>query len=313
MKAAAAKEGKLVWYDSLNQEQGDRIISKFQQAFPMIKEPKFVSVPSGSRVARVTQESRAGGPTGDVDFENAATTAGYYKDGFIVPVDWKALGVPTSQQMTPTNYMVAITAAFRGVLYNTNKISEAEAPKSYDDLINPKWTGRIGLWARAAAFTGLWGTWGEQKLVDYVNALAKLKPRLYDSNFTIAQAVGAGEVDLSYTDYHTAIPTIQKGAPVKWITLDPVPVDALYGYVLKYGPNHAAGKLFLYWLTTPEGSNAYEAEAGRGNPFVAGSNAQKQLAGHQISSVDVNTMIQQADHFNQLENQFSQTLKRGAA
>ena len=147
--------------------------------------------------------------------------------------------------------------------------------------------------------------------MNYVKSLAKLKPRLYDSNFTIAQAVGAGEVDVSYTDYHTSLPTVRKGAPVKWITLDPVPLDPLYGYVLKYGVSHNAGKLFLYWLTTPEGAKAYESQAGRGNPFVQGSETQKQLAGHTLSSVDLNTMLQQSEHFVQLEKQFADILKNG--
>ncbi|MFI5268168.1 MAG: ABC transporter substrate-binding protein, partial [Chloroflexota bacterium] len=229
VKAAAAKEGKLLWYDTITQEQGDTIVKQFQQAYPAIKDAKFVQVTSGNRAARITQESRAGGPTTDVDFENAATTAGYYKDGFVMDVDWKGLSIQGPPQMTPTSYMVAITAAFRGTLYNTQKVKEADAPKTYEDLIDPKWTGRMGLWSRAAAFTGLWQTWGEDKLVNYVKSLAKLKPRLYDSNFTIAQAIGAGEVDVSYTDYHTTLPTVQKGAPVKWVTLDPVPLDPLYG------------------------------------------------------------------------------------
>ncbi len=312
VRAAAAKEGKILWYDTITQEQGEKVLKQFQAAFPEIKDAKYVEVTSGNRVARVTQESRAGGPTTDVDFENAATTAGYYKDGFVLDVDWKGLGIQGLPQMTPTSYMVAVTAAFRGTLYNTGHVKEADAPKTYDDLIDPKWTGKIALWSRAAAFTGLWATWGEDKLVNYVKSLAKLKPRLYDSNFTIAQAVGSGEADVSYTDYHTTIPTVQKGAPVKWVTLDPVPVDPLYGYVLKYGANHNAGKLFLEWLTTPDGAKAYEAQAGRGNPFVQGSETQKLLSGHTLSSVDVNTMLQQADHFNQLEKQFADILKKSS-
>ncbi|HEY8694959.1 MAG TPA: ABC transporter substrate-binding protein [Chloroflexota bacterium] len=311
VKAAAAKEGKLLWYDTITQEQGDKIIKQFQQAYPAIKDARFLEVTSGNRVARITQESRAGGPTTDVDFENAATTAGYYKDGFVIDVDWKGLGIQGPPQMTPTSYMVAEIAAFRGSLYNTQKVKEADAPKTYEDLIDPKWTNRMGLWARAAAFTGLWQTWGEDKLVSYIKSLAKLKPRLYDSNFTIAQAIGAGEVDVSYTDYHTTLPTVQKGAPVKWVTIDPVPLDPLYGYVLKYGSNHNAGKLLLSWLASPEGARAYEAVAGRGNPFVQGSETQKLLAGHTLSSVDVNTMLQQAAHFNQLEKQFGDILKGG--
>jgi iron(III) transport system substrate-binding protein len=303
VKAAAEKEGKVLWYDSLAQEQGDKIVKAFAADNPFIKEPKYLEVPSGQRVARVTQESRAGGPTADVDFMNAAGTVGYNNQGFLSEVDWKALGVKTSPEMTPTNYMLAATAAMYGIYYNTTKVSEAEAPKTIEDLLDPKWKGRIATWARIGEMlTNYYVIWGEDKVKDYATKFAQQKPKLYDSNFTVAQAIGAGELDVAFTTYHTTLPTTEKGAPVKWNSLDPVPVSPLYGYVLKYGQYHNAAKLLLLWLSQPKGAQVYEDVAGRGNPFVPETKMAKMVGGAKTALIPPDVAVKDADRLNKLSS-----------
>lgn len=308
IEAAAAREGKVVWYDSLSQEMGDKIIQEFQKDYPMVREAKYVEVPSGQKVARVQQESQAGGPTADVDFGNPATAEKYYKQGFVREIDWQALGVEISPELTPTSYMVAVAAPIYGILYNTTRVSEAEVPRSFDDLLNPKWKGRIGTWARAGGFRNLSATWGDQPVREYVSKFAELQPRLYDSNFTVAQAVGAGEIDLAYTIYHTTLPTIQRGAPVKWVYLDPTPMDVLYGFVLRYGENPNAGKLLLKWLASPKGADVYEEVAGRGNPFIPESKTARTLAAVRPVTNPVDVQIRDADRLNQLEDELGRIL-----
>src|SRR6266536_1592996 len=127
VKAAAEKTGNVLWYDTLAQDQGDKILKSFMADYPGMKGAKYLEIPSGQRVARVTQESRAGGPTADVDFMSAAGTVSYQSQGFLMDVDWKALGIRTSPDMTPNSYMVAVTAPMHGIYYNTKKVSEAEA------------------------------------------------------------------------------------------------------------------------------------------------------------------------------------------
>jgi iron(III) transport system substrate-binding protein len=301
VKAAATKEGKVLWYDSLAQEQGDKIIKAFQQDNPFIKDAKYLEVPSGQRVARVTQESRAGGPTADVDFMNAAGTVGYYNQGFLTDVDWKALGVKTSSDVTPTNYMIATTASMYGIYYNTKNIPEADAPKSTDDLLNPKWKGKIAIWSRFSdQMTAYYTVWGEQKVRDFASKFAAQQPKMFDSNFTIAERVGSGEFDLGFTTFHTTLPTTEKGAPVKWNSLDPVPVSPLYGYVLKYGQNPNAAKLLLLWLSQAKGATVYEDVAGRGDPFVPETKMAKMMGNAKIATIPPDVAVKDADKITKL-------------
>ncbi len=309
VKAAAAKEGKVVWYDSLPRAEGDAILAEFQKAYPIIKSVEYLEVPGAAKTARITQESRAGGPTADVTLDGPASGMRHASSGFLHKVDWKALGVEMSKQRTPNEYLIAITTPLFGVLYNTSKVKDDEAPRSYDELVDAKWQGRVGTWSRAIGFVILAADMGEEKTTALVQKFSALKPKLYRSTYAAAQSVGAGEVDIIYGIYHTAIPTIEKGAPVKWRFLEPVPVGPLYGVLLKYGKNPNAGKLLLAWLGSKEGALAYEKVAKRGNPFIPETETSKMLKGKKISSFDVDTEVAKAQWYNDLEAKFGRMLQ----
>lgn len=310
VKADAQKNGgKMLWYDSIEQDQGDQITKEFVKDYPFMTAAKFLSVVSGDRFARVTQESQAHGPTADVDFEAAASAADFYNKGFLNTVDWQALGVKTSPQETPTNYLIGVTAPYYVFYYNTNKVKDNEVPKTMEDLLDPKWKGRLSTWARPAGFEDFAAVWSEQQLIDYVKKLAAQKPHLYDSNFTVAQNVGSGQDDLAFTTYHTTLPTTQKGAPVKVGTIDPTPINELYGYSLKYGPSAAGGKLFLQWLNTARGAQVYENVSGRGNPYVPETKTAEMLKGMKLATPSVDDQIKNSAHMTELEGQLTKLLK----
>jgi len=310
VKAEAQKAGgKVLWYDSIEQDQGDQITKQFIADYPFMTGAKFLSVVSGDRFARITQESSAHGPTADVDFEDAASAADFNSKGFLNTVDWQALGVKTSPQMTPTDYLVAITAPYYVFYYNTNKVKEADVPKTMEDLLDPKWKGRIGTWARPSGLEDFVVVWGEQQTIDYVKKLAAQKPHLYDSNFTVAQNVGSGIDDVAFTTFHTSIPTTQKGAPAKAATVNPTPLNVLYGYSLKYGANAAGGKLLLQWLSGAHGAQVYEDVSGRGNPYVPETKTAQMLKGMQLATFSVEQSVKDSAHMTALQGQLTKLLK----
>jgi iron(III) transport system substrate-binding protein len=310
VKAQAQKDGgKVLWYDSIEQDQGDQITKEFQKDYPFMTGAKFLNVVSGDRFARITQESQAHGPTADVDFEDAASATDFYNHGFLNTVDWKALGIPTSPQMTPTNYLVAITAPYYVFFYNTNKVKENEVPKTMEDLLDPKWKGRIGTWARPSGLEDFVAVWGEQQTIDYVKKFAAQNPHLYDSNFTVAQNVGSGVDDIAFTTYHTSIPTQQKGAPVRAAPVNPTPLNVLFGYSLKYGANPAGGKLLLQWLCCGRGAQVYEQISGRGNPYDPNTKTAQMLKGMQLATFSVDQEVKDSAHLTELQGQLAKILK----
>jgi iron(III) transport system substrate-binding protein len=305
---AAKAESGLVWYDHYDRTASEAILAAFRQAYPFVKRAEFVDVPSAQKTAKIIQESMAGGPTADVLLNDAAVQKSLFDRGLLQETDWGALGVQTSPVVTPTPYMVVALTPPYVVLYNTDLVKEADVPRSWDDAVGPKWKGHTGHWMRAAFFVNLSSALGEAKARDLVDRFAALKPRLFDGQFPLATAVGSGEISLAITAYDSAVRMVEKGAPVKLVSVDPTPFGVICGSVLKYGKNPNTARLFLSWLATREGAITFETQTKRGNYFVEGTKTAKLLKGHQLSYHTPQQSIAQSKHLNALEAEFSRKL-----
>ena len=305
---AAKKEGGLVWYDHYDRDASEAILAAFQKQYPFVKKPEFVDVPSAQKTARVVQESSAGGPTADVLLNDAAVQQNLWDRGFLLDADWAALGVPVSPITVPRPHMVLALTPPYVVLYNTNLVKEADVPKSWDEAVDAKWRGQTGHWMRASFFVGLLPALGEEKARDLLTRLAALKPRLFDGQFPLAQAVGSGEIALAITAYDSAIRIVEKGAPVKLIGLDPTNISMICGGVLKHGRNPNTARLFLAWLASPEGALKFESETKRGNYFVKGTKTAELIKDRKVSYFTPEQTIAQSKKLNALEVEFSRKL-----
>lgn len=305
---AAKAESGLVWYDHYDGAAAEGILTNFQHAYPFVKKVEFVDVPSAQKTAKIVQESMAGGPTADVLLHGAAVTQSLFERGLLLETDWAALGVATSPVLTPTSYMIVATTAPYAALCNTDHVKGADVPQSWNDMFDPKWQGRTGHWMRAAFFVDMIPAIGEDAARDLANRLATLRPRLFDGQFPLAEAVGSGEISVAVTAYDSAVRMVAKAAPVKLIVIDPTPVPLITGSVLKYGKNPNTARLFLAWLGRPEGAIMFEKLTKRGNYFVAGTEISKVLEGHKLSYFTAAQSIAEANKLNALETEFSRKL-----
>ncbi|MFZ2069555.1 MAG: ABC transporter substrate-binding protein [Xanthobacteraceae bacterium] len=304
----AKSESGLIWYDHYDADAARSILTNFQRAYPFVKKVEFVDVPSAQKTAKVVQESMAGGPTADVLLHGASVTQSLYQRGFLLESDWAALGVATSPVLTPSAYMIVATTAPYAALCNTNLVKGADIPQTWNDMADARWKGRTGHWMRAAFFVDIIPAIGESASRDLVKRLAALRPRMFDGQFPLAEAVGSGEIALAITAYDSAVRMVEKSAPVKLVLIDPTPVPLIVGSVLKYGKNPNTARLFLAWLGRPEGAIMFEKYTKRGNYFVNGTEISKVLKGHMLSYYTAAESIAQASKLNALETEFSRTL-----
>src|SRR5262245_37382896 len=96
-------------------------------------------------------------------------------------------------------------ARARILLVNTQLVPEAERPKGLNDLIDPRWKGRIGLakplfGTTATQATCLFAVWGDAKAKAFFQALKANEARILSGNKQVALAVGAGEIAVGLTD-----------------------------------------------------------------------------------------------------------------
>jgi iron(III) transport system substrate-binding protein len=280
LAAVAAKKGPLIWYESSPPEAVLKIAAAFNKRYPDIKIQFVRNTGGGGIAARIIQESDAGAATASFFIGDVAQLIPLDQRKLLLSRDWKSLGVDPALVTTP--YAVASTAALGVLVWNKQRVAEADLPNTWDDFLAERWRGKIGQWVRAATLGTLAKTYGEQHMRDYTRKLVELRPMIYASTFQLAQQVAAGEADIGMGLYHSAQPVIAAGAPLGLRFLDPTPVNTLYGAVVSKGGNPEGAQVLLAWLSTLEGAKAYEAAIGRGNPLVKGTEAAERVGAHKL-------------------------------
>jgi iron(III) transport system substrate-binding protein len=92
------------------------------------------------------------------------------------------------------------------IIYNTQAVDPAELPADIYDLIDPKWSGRIG-WAPTngsfqAMVSAMRVVWGDEKTRTWLEGIQANQPVVFEGNTPIVEAVGAGEVDIGLVNHY---------------------------------------------------------------------------------------------------------------
>jgi iron(III) transport system substrate-binding protein len=301
LAAEAEKSGSVIWYESSPDDQAAKIAAAFNKRFPKVKLEHVRDAGGNSIAARIIQESQAGSRTADIATSGASLLTPLAERNLLVKVDWSELGI--GPEVAHNEYGVLTTAVFTVIVYNTQLVKEADAPKNWEDLLNPRWEGKIGIWVRSEGQASLAEKWGEKKVADYIVKMNGLHPLIEKSTFPLAQQVAAGETQVALGLYHSAQPALQKGAPIKVVVPDPAAINALYSFIPAKGGNIKGGELLALWLATPEGAKAYEDATGRGNPAVPGTRTREMLKDHTISVFPIEQAAREAElveKFNKL-------------
>jgi iron(III) transport system substrate-binding protein len=140
------------------------------------------------------------------------------------------------------------------VLYNTELVKTADLPKSFDDILDPKWQNKIVMPDPSRHTSTAQFLWNLQKIkgdkwLDYVKALAKQKPFLVESLAPVPNALvkGEGQLGISYAQYVGQV----KG-PLSLVVFDKVFTDSTDLGLGAKATNANAGKLYMEYLCTPE-------------------------------------------------------------
>src|SRR5439155_16271183 len=140
----AKKEGKVVIYSFTAVDQLKPLLNEFQKKYPFIKAEHYRANATGV-FNKFTTEARAGQTLADVIDISAGETHTLLQMGLIDPyLSPSREGIP-KDFMDEKGYWTAHYHFVIALGVNTQHIKATEAPKSYDELINPKWKGRLSL------------------------------------------------------------------------------------------------------------------------------------------------------------------------
>ena len=253
---AAKKEGKVVWYTSLALTSAEKVAKLFEAAYPGIK-VEVHRTGSERILQRVMQELQANLKIADVVH---TSDAGHY----VLLKDKKLLlkytpagidGFPAAFK-DKDGYHYGLRATVNVIAYNSKIISAAEAPRTWKDLLDPKWKGKL-----VTAHPGYSGVIATHVLAlvqlhgwDYFKQLAQNKPMLVQSAVDPSGIVASGERPIAadggdYTFYQVK----KKGNPVEIVfPKEGVPLVVSPTAIAAYAPHPNAAKLFTDFIFSRE-------------------------------------------------------------
>src|SRR5918992_2819701 len=212
----ARKEKQVTVYTSLNLKDSVPITQAFEKKYGVKVELWRSS--SEKVLQRALTEARAGRFAVDAFELNGPELEAMYREGLL-----EEFYSPHFKNLPPAafakhKHYVADRFNFFTIAYNTNLVKPDEVPNSYEDLLNPRWVGKIGIEASDDDwFASIVKHMGEEKGLAFFRKLAQMKPQVRTGHTLLAELVAAGEIPLVATIYnHNAERLLVNGAPIKW-------------------------------------------------------------------------------------------------
>ncbi len=250
----AKKEGTFMLYSSMNAPDVNQLFSAFRKKYPFIT-PKSYSTRSAALLERIITEARAGKRFADVIQGNAFTLYLLAKQGHTDRyLSAEAKSYPASFR-DPAGGWIAVYLQLNVIGYNSKLVSTAEAPKSYEDLLNPKWQGKVGLDDKQYIwFDGMLDALSREKGLAYMKRLAGQQINFRSGNTLLANLLAAGEFAVLINTRPETIDELkEKGAPVEWVGAKPTTANVLPIAMAKSAQHPNAGKLFMDFMLSEEG------------------------------------------------------------
>ena len=258
---AAKKEGRVVVYGSVVPQAMEDFNKGFESKYGIKVE--YWRGDSTKVSERALTEWRAGKPGFDVVEGNRGVQLIMKQEGlftkFVPPASEKFPAQVKEKDGLITPWRVLPIS----ILYNTDMVKPGDLPKSFDDLLQPKWTNKITMPDPTRHTTTAQFLWNLEKFkkdkwLDLVRGLAKQKPVLVDSLAPVTTSVIKGEsaLGITYIKY-----VKQYKGPVHYVLMDKYLADPNYMSVGVKATNTNAAKLYVDYACSPEGQK-YIAEDG---------------------------------------------------
>jgi iron(III) transport system substrate-binding protein len=250
----ARKEGEVMVYHSTQTEDLKPVFDGFTKKYGVaVKEWRSSSE---NVVQRVVQQTRADKLEVDFIENNSPDQEALRRENMLRVmqsphhVNMRPGTLSAHRQYATTTLDVLVAA------YNTAKVKPEEVPKAYEDLLDPRWKGRLGIEATDDPWFGtLLGLVGEakgEKLFRDIVATSGVSVR--KGHTLLANLVVSGEIPLALTVYNYKPTQLkEKGAPIDYLVLQPAVASLHSVAVHSKAPHpHAAALLYDYFLG-PEG------------------------------------------------------------
>jgi iron(III) transport system substrate-binding protein len=295
--AAAQKEGALTLYTSIAEKDIAPLVGPFEKKYNI--KVKVWRAGTDKVLQRTITETNGKRYEVDAIHISAPEMEALHLEKLLQPVTAPVFAslvpgsVPAHREWTATLLTVFVQA------YNTSIIKKEDLPKRFEDLLHPKWKGKLGIemedfdWY-AATVTAM----GEAKGVKLFNDIVATNGiSVRKGHSLLTNLVGSGEVPLALTVYNYMPEAARKkGVPIGWFALEPVIARANGIGIARHAPHPNAALLFYDYLLSPEAQKILVSL----DYVPTNSTVDSPLKGMKLTVIDPAVTLNQMDKWNKL-------------
>jgi len=249
----AKKEGALLFYTTFPTEYANQLIEPFKNKYGV--KVNVWRARSEIVLRKVITEARAGGPSVDVITIISPAVEALRRENLVQEIhspyhkDLVHFAAPAHREWVSTLQHVFVQA------YNTNKVRKQDLPKTYEDLLAPKWKGKLAIEGDDHEWmSSVIADMGSAKGIKFFRDLvANNGLSVRSGHPLLTNLVASGEVPLALTVYQYSVEQAKKkGAPIDWFVIEPA-VSITNGIgVAKRAPHPHAALLFYDYIISPD-------------------------------------------------------------
>jgi iron(III) transport system substrate-binding protein len=310
---AAKKDGEVAVFGTLENDIAAALHKGFEAKYGI--KTNYFRGSSTVIIDRVTSEHRTGKMSADAVFATAEPMKFINKEKGLLVRYVSPSARDYNKQLVDGFFGPNYRSVIIGFLYNKSMIKVEDAPKTYEDIVNPKWKGKITMgnpslhdttinWL--ASLPAVFGS--TQKANDWIKRLAALEPLMLDSMVPVGERIASGEIPLGVAYVKYVHLWGLKGAPIDYVKGLPVYLgDGNYIGLTSKAQHPNAAKLYIDYFLGQESSeimaNVGEFVNRRGIlPPIAGAD---QVAGKFVQMISMT-----ADNYSQKKEEYRKIFRR---
>ena len=250
----ARKEKDLVWYTSMGLTDFPKIVDAFEKAVPYVK-VKANRLTQSTILTKIDTEARAGLFAVDVVGSAPVEIWELKQRGYSAPYLSPELKAFPAGSYDPQGFWSSFEVTPIVLAFNTKLVSQNEAPQSYQDLLQPKWKGKMNMGSDEYAwYSVMLDGMGKVKGLEYMKALARQQLHIPGSSSIMRlQLMLAGESAITIAARgRRATEYKEKGAPIDYRLLDPYPAEPNALTLMRRSSHPHASILFIDWILSEE-------------------------------------------------------------
>jgi iron(III) transport system substrate-binding protein len=252
---AAGAERELVWYTAMNTPDAAPLRKLFREKYPDVN-LTILRQPGEKIRTRILTEMRAGKFFWDVVSFNHLDIDALAREGLLA-----AYASPETRSgfpegaVDPEGRWAAIYVRQYVIGYNTRSVPRLQAPKSWEDLLQPVWKEKFAMdESDVEWYAAMLDYLGREKGGAFMRSLAQQRPQFRRGHSLLAKLLVAGDFPLALVHAAEMDEARRAGAPVDWVrTLDPVITSPSQVAVSAKAPHPNAARLFVDLLLSAEG------------------------------------------------------------